>query len=224
MFTEPLSRRAALATAARTLMVGFTGAMVTELAAAPVHAAPAPAKPPDQWLTKLNVRHKMLFDSSEASGGVGLAHLQNYYETYNQSYGVPDADIRGVFTFYGATTAYGLNDAMWAKYRMGEFLSTEDPFTGSPALANPWRANLMYRGRPFPEASIEALQKRGAIFLLCDYALVNHAGRLARTNSLDAKGVYDELKANVLHGVEVVPSMIVSIEQAHRAGLAYQRK
>ena len=50
----------------------------------------------------------------------------NYYDTYNKAFNVKDADIDAVLTFYGATTFYGLNDAAWAKYQLGEFLETND--------------------------------------------------------------------------------------------------
>ena len=55
----------------------------------------------------------------------------NYYDTYNKAFGVKDADINAVLTFYGATTFYGLNDAAWAKYKLGEFLEANDPATES---------------------------------------------------------------------------------------------
>lgn len=217
----PLFRRAVVV-AALTLAAGIPGARATEPAVADTPASLE--VPADLWLTRLDVNHKMLFDSPDPNGGVGLAHMHNFYDAYNRSYGVRDSDIRGVFTFYGRTTLYAVNDAMWAKYHLGEMLDTEDPATGDPAMANPWRANLVYRGRSIPGASIEAMQRRGAIFLVCDYALQVFAGMMAQANGLDPVAVYEELKANVLPDVEIVPSMIISIEQAHRAGLAYQRK
>jgi hypothetical protein len=196
----------------------------TSTQGAPSAPAVTHETPADLWLGKLGVRYKMLFDSPDPNGGVGLAHMHNFYETYNQSYGVPDSDIRGVFTFYGGTTLYGLNDAMWDSYRLGELLSAEDPRTGGPSLVNPWRETLRYRGQLLPGAGVEPLQRRGAIFLVCDFALGVFAARLAQANGLDAKAVHEELRKNVLPGVEIVPSVVVSIEQAHRAGLAYQRK
>ena len=79
----------------------------------------------------------------------------NYYDTYNKAFGVKDADIDAVLTFYGATTFYGLNDAVWAKYKLGEFLETTDPATGKPATANPWRSAPVILGMTLPQASLE---------------------------------------------------------------------
>ena len=46
----------------------------------------------------------------------------------------------------------------------------------------------------------------------------------APPRGLDAKTVYDDLNANILPGVELVPGMVVAIEQAQHAGLTYHRQ
>jgi hypothetical protein len=180
--------------------------------------------PADNWLKGLNGKHRQLFDAPAPNGGIPLVHIMNYYDTWNKAYGVADKDIDAVGTFYGSTTFYGLNDAMWAKYRLGEFLDTKDPATGQPAVANPWRSNPNILGLSLPAASIESLQKRGATFILCNNALSIFASLLAKARGLDADAVYADLKANILPGVELIPGMVVAIEQAHAAGLSYHRQ
>jgi hypothetical protein len=188
------------------------------------NAAAAPAAPKDAWLKGLNGKHRQFFDSPAPGGGIPLVHIMNYYDTLRDAYGVKDADIDAVGTFYGSTTFYGLNDAMWAKYRLGEFLETNDPATGKPAVANPWRASPVIIGMTLPQASVESLQKRGATFILCNNALGIFAGLLAKARGLETGAVYADLKANILPGVELVPGMVVAIEQAHAAGLSYHRQ
>ena len=199
---------------------------IATLSALPaVAAAQAPAKAPtDAWLKGVTSKHRQFFDSPAPGGGIPLVHIMNYYDTWNQAYGVKDAEIDAVGTFYGATTFYGLNDAMWAKYRLGEFLETADPATKQPAVANPWRAQPVIIGMTLPQASIESLQRRGATFLLCNNALGIFAGMLAKARGLETGAVYADLKANILPGVELIPGMVVAIEQAHRAGLSYHRQ
>ena len=197
------------------------------LAAARAIAVGAPASavaaPGDAWLRGLTGKHRQLFDAPAPGGGIPLVHMMNYYDTYNRAYGVKDADIDAVGTFYGATTFHGVNDRMWAKYRIGEFLQTNDA-SGKPAVANPWRAAPEILGMKIAPASIEALQKRGATFILCDNALTIFAGMLAKARGLDADAVYADLKANVLPGVELIPGMVVAIDQAHAAGVSYHRQ
>src|SRR5687768_3900163 len=94
--------------------------------------------PKDAWLNGLNGTHRQIFDTPNEGGGIPLIHVMNYYDTYNQAYGVKDSDIDAVITFYGGVTLYALNDAMWAKYKLGEFLKVNAP-DGKAATANPWR-------------------------------------------------------------------------------------
>jgi hypothetical protein len=181
-------------------------------------------EPSNRWLDGLKARHKQFFDTPAPNGGVPLVHVMNYYDTYNQAFGVKDNDVDAVLTFYGATTFYGLNDAAWAKYRLGEFLETNEPTTGKPATANPWRASPVVLGLTLPQASLESLHKRGATLILCNNALTIFSGLLAQKRGLDAKVVYEDLKANILPGVDLVPGMVVAVEQAQRAGLSYHRQ
>ena len=181
-------------------------------------------EPSSKWLNGIKAKHRQFFDNPAPAGGIGLVHVMNYYDTYNKAFGVKDADIDAVLTFYGATTFYGLTDAAWAKYRLGEFLETVDPATGQPATSNPWRAAPSILGMTLAPASIESLQKRGATFILCNNALQIFAGMLAAKRGLDAKVVYADLNGSILPGVELVPAMVIAIEQGTRAGLSYHRQ
>lgn len=201
-----------------------TAALDGTTVSAVVSTTPDAAAPADNWLKGLRGKHRQFFDSPAPGGGIPLVHIMNYYDTLNRDYKVVDGDIDAVGTFYGATTFYGVNDAMWAKYRIGEFLETLDPATGKPAVANPWRSAPQILGMTLAPASIESLQKRGATFILCNNALGIFAGMLAKARNLDATAVHEDLKANVLPGVELIPGMVVAIGQAHAAGLSYHRQ
>jgi hypothetical protein len=187
-------------------------------------AATASKEPSDRWLDGLKAKHKQFFDTPSPNGGLPLVHVMNYFDTYNKVYNVKDTDINAVLTFYGTTTFYGLNDAAWAKYRLGEFLETNDPTTGKPATANPWRSAPMVLGLTLPQASLESLKKRGATLILCNNALSISASLVAQKRGLDAKVVYEDMKANILPEVDLVPGMVIAVEQAQRAGLTYHRQ
>lgn len=208
-----------------------TGASATSAASANSAASAAPAadgarssEPSDRWLDGLTAKHKQFFDAPAPNGGIPLVHIMNYYDTYNSAYHVKDADIDSVLTFYGGTTFYALNDAAWAKYRLGEFLEMNDPATSRPATSNPWRAAPTVLGMSLPAASIEALHKRGATLIVCDNALHIFAGLLAAKRGLDAGDVYKDFRASILPEVQLVPGMVVAIEQAAHAGLSYHRQ
>lgn len=177
----------------------------------------------EAWLRALTGKHKQLFDSPSPAGGIMLVHIMNYYDTYNKAYNVPDKDINAIGTFYGGTTFFGLNDRMWAKYGLGEYLDVAGA-DGKPATANPWRSAPQILGMSIPPASIEALQRRGATFIVCNNALQIFAGLLAQSKGLDPQAVYEDMKANILPGVTLVPAMVIAVEKAQAAGFTYQRQ
>jgi hypothetical protein len=198
-------------------------ALAVALSARPTRLEASSLAPGDEWLKKATAKHRQLFDFPTSGGGIPLVHIMNYYDTWNKAYGVPDKDIDAVGTFYGATTFFGVNDAMWAKYRIGEFLSEKDA-AGAPATRNPWRVAPVILGMELRPASIESLQQRGATFILCNNALGIFSGLLAKARGLQADAVYADLKANILPDVELIPGMVVAIEQANAAGLSYHRQ
>jgi hypothetical protein len=221
--TRTVARRTAIAISLSIAAgTAFVAARVSTLDAKPA-AASGPIEPSNRWLEGLKAKHRQFFDAPAPAGGIPLVHVMNYYDTYNKAFGVKDNDIDAVLTFYGSTTFHGLNDAAWQKYALGEFLEIKDG-SGKPATANPWRATPVILGMELPAASIEALQKRGATMILCNNALQIFSSLLAQKRGLDAATVYTGLKANILPGVELVPGMVVAVEQAHRAGLAYHRQ
>ena len=231
MLTTSITRAVArtsmmIASVAVAATVTIAAARVGIAAAEPAKALatrPGPKEPSNKWLDGLTSKHKQFFDAPTANGGVPLVHVMNYYDTYNKAFNVKDADIDAVLTFYGATTFYGLNDAAWAKYQIGEFLETNDA-TGKPATANPWRAAPVVLGMTLPQASLESLHKRGATLILCNNALTIFSALLAQKRGLDPNAVYQDMKANILPDVELVPGMVVAVEQAQRAGLSYHRQ
>lgn len=198
-------------------------ASVVAMSADPARIETRADAPADVWLTKLNGKHRQLFDSPASSNGIALIHILNYMDTWNKAYGVADKDINAVGTFYGATTFHGVNDAMWAKYRIGEFLGEKDA-AGVPVTVNPWREAPVILGMELRNASIESLQKRGATFILCNNSLGIFADFLAKARGLPADAVFADLKANILPGVELIPGMVVAIEQAQAAGVSYHRQ
>lgn len=205
----------------RPMSVAVAALLVATSAAA--LGAQAGATPSDDWLKGLTGTHRQFFDSPAPAGGILLVHIMNYYDTYNKTYNVKDQDIEAVGTFYGQTTFHGLNDAMWAKYNLGEFLDIKDG-SGKPVTVNPWRTTPQILGMTLPQASIESLQKRGTTFILCNNALQILSGMVAQKRGLQPEAVYNDMKANILPGVNLIPAMVIAVEQAHAARLAYHRQ
>lgn len=177
----------------------------------------------DGWLVGLRAPNRTLFDIPSIGDGLGLVHVLNYFDTYNRAYNVKDSDINAVGTFYGQTTLLAANDAMWAKYRLGELLNQKNS-AGQPQTMNPWRTSVHALGREISPAGIEALQKRGVVFIACNNAINFWVSQIASARSVDIATVDRDIRANLLPGVVVVPAMVIAIEKAQKAGMAYNRQ
>jgi intracellular sulfur oxidation DsrE/DsrF family protein len=218
---------------------GFLGTMAAAAAAVTLpwtgKRVAAAQGGPDDWIAQQTGEHRALFDFPAAKAGSGLVHIRNYILTYGGAYGVDPSDISTIGTFYSlgreSSIPMAFNDAMWEKYAIGEYIGLGDPATMAPATRNMYNADdannpVLYVGPigPFPDARIESLQEMGTTFLLCNNALVGWSMELAGAGRGEAEAIQEDLKANTLPGVILVPAMVISIEKAQAAGITYNKQ
>lgn len=192
------------------------GAAPAVLAAAtpvtPATASDAAFWPDERWLETLaNREHRMIIETGIVSDGLALRRGLNFMDVLNQDYAIPDGRIGLAIGVHTAGLAFILNDAMWAKYALGERFGVKNP-QGASATANPYRA-----GTPF---AVEALGKRGVVFLACNRALRRLSGELAGAGG-NAAAVHAELVGNVLPECRVTPAMVVALSRAQSKGVPY---
>jgi hypothetical protein len=217
---------------------GFAGA-----GAAEAQAQATAAAGPDAWINEVKGTHRCLFDFPQHKNGVPLLHILNYINTYNQAYKAAPGSVGAVGTLYGigtqASIPLAFNDAMWAKYRLGEYTGLKD------ASGKPYTRNVFYRPtkddehvlmqgfqtpnipelqEAIPAIGIENLQKMGSKFILCNNAFGAWCLELQARQKGKADVIQKELTANVLPGVTIVPAMVIAIEKAQGAGIRYNRQ
>jgi hypothetical protein len=179
----------------------------------------------DAWLDQLKGKHRQLFDAPDPDGGTVLRHVRNYLDTWREAYGVPERDVSCIVTLYARTTPLGLQDTMWAKYRLGAALSLTDSTTSAPLVRN-WFAHPQH-GDPVadgtPESSIESLQRRGVVFALCNNALKRWSARLEKQGMGAAADVHTDLTAHALPGVIIVPDVLIAMTKASERRFGYVR-
>jgi intracellular sulfur oxidation DsrE/DsrF family protein len=187
--------------------------------------------------------HRCLFDFPQHKNGFPLLHILNYLNTYQAGYKAAPGQAGAVGTLYGigaqASIPLAFNDAMWTKYRLGEYTGLKD------AAGKPYTRNVFYRpmkddlhllmqavqtptipalADAMPALGIESLQQMGAKFLLCANALGAWCLELEARGKRKAQEIEKELRANVLPGVTIVPAMVIAIEKAQGAGITYNRQ
>ena len=183
--------------------------------------------PSDKWLTAVTGKHRQIFDTPNHENGWGLLHVRNYLNTMRDTYHATHPDVTAVVTIYGMGTMLAFNDDMWKKYNLGAASKVMDS-TNSPATSNVFYkapgASLSISGTPIPvpaDASISALQQRGAVFILCNNAFNVWMGLLGAGDAAKTADLRKEFEANILPGVYLVPAMVVAINQAQTHGCSY---
>ena len=151
-----------------------------------------------------------------------LGAIKNAYNGYQFGYGIPADRIGIAACLHGSANAFAYNDAMWTKYRLGEVFGFKDPsgnvvssnifyHARSQALstANPNDPSSMYQ-----DGTLEALQRRGLIVMICHAAAAEQARSLVSSGAAQGAAPQDvlaDLLANAVPNVTVVPSMVSTI-------------
>jgi hypothetical protein len=228
---------------------GFLGRLVAAAAAlgitgaGPSAAEAAPAPGPDDWIRNVKGMHRCLFDFPQHKNGMPLLHIANYLGTYSAAYKSAPGTVSAVGTFYSmgpqSSIPLAFNDAMWAKYALGDYLGLKDS-AGKPYTRNVFNkptaddlhlvmAAIQSPTIPafagaMPGLGLESLQKMGTTFLLCENAFGGWCAELEARKKGKAADLQTELRANILPGVIVVPAMVIAIEKAQIAGIKYNRQ
>jgi len=195
------------------------------------------------WMKDVKGTHRCFFDFPQHKNGLPLLHIVNYLNTYQGVYKAGPGQVAAVGSFYGignqASISLGFNDAMWTKYKLGEYTALKD------AAGRPYTRNVFNRptkddlhllmqavqtpaipafAEAMPGMGIESLQKLGTKFLMCANALGGWCLELEARGKGKAADIEKDLRANLLPGVTIVPAMVIAIEQAQAAGIRYNRQ
>jgi hypothetical protein len=212
----------------RELMAG-TGALCAALAAPVAGDAQRVYRHSDwkaeefQELVHKTARVRQVFDVTAINEGKFLNNIKNSLNGFEFGFGIPPKQVQIVAALHGPANMINYDDSMWAKYRIGEWLSVTDPETGKPAVRNIFfpskAAKTEAKEDPsdekssFQDRSVEGLQRRGVKFLSCHTATEEQApvivGRLKLTEEPEA--VVKDLQAHTLPNVLIVASMVASV-------------
>ena len=195
------------------------------LAASPISST---ATPPEKWdLTWLEAvkakAHKQVFDMGVLDlNGVSPLHFPFFWlAAHNEVYpGMTDAKLAAVVGIAGNAFPMNFQDAIWAKYPLGENWKVMDAATKGPSRKNVFTS---FTDAMAVQWTVPALQKRGVIFWMCNNALTIVSGIMADATKQKHNAVYAEFKAGLLPGVKLVPSHTMMLTAAQEHGCTYQR-
>jgi intracellular sulfur oxidation DsrE/DsrF family protein len=183
-----------------------------------LRASTAPVAGPwdTSWIDQLAAaKYRVVFNGNNLSNGTA-DYVSTFFDHFHDVHNTRDAETRPVVVFRRLGVSMAFNDAMWEKYQVGADSKVTDPSTKAPA-----RRNIYWGGSANSSTSLEAMQKRGMISLVCNIALGGAGYRLAENNHADVEQVRSELRANLIPGAILVPSGIYALIRAQNAGCAY---
>ena len=220
---NPLTRRLFLAQAA----AGF--AALHALGQAAASEQPLLVWKSSQWkiedfrkLVEDRARIKQVYDVTQINQGKFLNNVKNSLNGLRFGFDIPEQQIKIAVALHGPANMINYDDAIWAKYQVGEWLNVTDPATGKPAARN-----LYYLAKAQPgsaqdpddpnsvdqDSSVQTLQTRGVQFLSCHTALEEQAHALIRRNKLteSPEVIVQDMLAHAFPGVLVVASMVAAV-------------
>jgi intracellular sulfur oxidation DsrE/DsrF family protein len=165
---------------------------------------------------------KQVYDVTQINQGKFLNNVKNSLNGLRFGFDIPERQIKIAVALHGPANMINYDDAIWAKYQVGEWLNVTDPVTGQPAVRNIYYLAKAQAGSSQDpddpnsadqDSSVQTLQTRGVQFLSCHTALEEQAHALIRRNKLtdSPELIVQEMLAHALPGVLVVASMVAAV-------------
>jgi hypothetical protein len=152
-----------------------------------------------------------------------LEIAERYLDNCRSAYRAGSYDARVVLNVRTQAIAAAMTDSLWEQYSLGSEYNTKDSATQQPAIRNPFlhRAPSPAPGITLP--TMADLVDRGAIVLVCDFAMGHLANRLATKSGRSADDVHTDLRKGLIPGAYAVPSGIFGLARSQNAGCAFIR-
>ena len=172
----------------------------------------------DAWLKRLTGKYKQVVDATSPNEGWAAVFALTFLDTTKEALKVTDKDVNPVIVYRHFAMPLMLNDAAWAKYKIGELIGVKDPKTNAPATRNIFHENIpLVPGLTFEQA----MAKNGVIMVACNRALTVLSGMAAPKANVSAEQAKNDWTAAVLPGVYLAPSGVYAVNRAQTAGCTY---
>ncbi len=166
------------------------------------------------WVKSVGrAKDKALIDAPGVDGWA-LDIAQRYLDGCDAVYGREKHDARVVLNIRTRAIPIAMSDALWARFALGAEYEVKDSRTNENATRNPFLARTDAGSLPY-------LLGRGAIVLVCDFAMGHLATRLATKRGVTADAVHEELLAGLIPGAIPMPSGMFGLAKAQNAGCAF---
>jgi len=211
--------------------VGLLASTAALAGAAPLHAENISTAGRDnwdlRWIDMLRAAtDRAVFDwpsLGDPADPIVLELAERYLDNCQSAYRAGSYDARVVLNVRTQAIGAAMTDSLWERYSLGTEYNAKDPTTQQPAVRNPflYRAPSPAPGVTLP--TIADLVSRGAIVLVCDFAMEHLSKRLATKTGRNPEEVHADLRRGLIPNAYAVPSGIFGLARAQNAGCAYVR-
>jgi intracellular sulfur oxidation DsrE/DsrF family protein len=190
------------------------------------------ASPGDVWFNKVKGRHRVVYDATRPHEIFPFAWPKVFLMT-NAATGSPASDCGVVVVLRHDAIPYAFQDNMWAKYNFAEVFKATDHGHGFQApdaataakTRNPfWNTqpgDFKAPGLGAIDIGIKSLQKDGVMFCVCSAAMTVYSAAIADMMKMKADDVMKDWKANIIPGIQIVPSGVWALGRAQEHKCAY---
>ena len=192
---------------------GLSGVLPSRLAAENTPGGASLDAALDAWFGRIKGKHRIVFDAPEVNSGFVGIWPRVYLNSMEATYPGP---ATAVVILRHEAIPLAMNDALWAKYSLGEMFKVKDGAV--PATRNPY---AIITGLPIPALGIVELLKSGVLVGACDVALTVYSSGAAKKMGLAPEAVKNEWVAGLLPGIQVVPSGVLGVARSQELGCAY---
>jgi len=204
------------------------GLAARSLGAAPATSpAPAPRRQSEwdlSWVTRLNGKHKVVFDVPEVESGYGVWRASIWARQYQDVLDVPASALSAAVVLRHNGIVLAMQQAFWDEYGIGKAKNVTHPITLQPTDRNP--VLLSERdgvAEPFASFALDKLLARGGVVLACDLALQECIQLIKAKHGVSDEAARKRALALMVPGVVLQPSGVFSVVRAQEAGCHYVR-
>jgi len=195
-------------------------------------AAAQPLNPADAWFNKVKGKHRVVFDATRPHEIMPFAWPKVFLLT-NGATGTPESDCGFVVVLRHEAIGYAFQDAMWEKYHFADVFNAKDH---GPAFAAPDAATATKTRNPFWSTKpgdfklpgfgdvaigIKDLQASGVMFCVCNAAMTVFSAVIGGQMGMKPEDVMNDWKANIIPGIQIVPSGVWAVGRAQEHGCQY---
>jgi hypothetical protein len=206
--------------AAGTAALGLTAFLPVTACAAEkteANASDSTSTEPSEWPGALKTKHKMVVDAFAINEGFPLAFAYTFLLPYAS---ITPSPATALIVLRHGGFPIALNDAVWAKYKIGKAMNVMDPATKAPSEHNPF-FNAKPGSLPLDDMAVDKLMAHGTIFGACNIALHFLSAKFAGAAGVTPEVALKDWTAGIIPGITVIPSGTWGVNRAQELGCSY---